>query len=60
VLYVNGEPYVLRDVECPFTNLEYPGIDKERVEDVRPLPISPRVCHVMHPSLDRSLPVCSL
>lgn len=32
VLYINGRPFVLREVERPFTNLEYTGIDRERVE----------------------------
>ena len=32
VLYINGHPYVLREMEQPFSNLEYPGITRARVE----------------------------
>ncbi|KAI3440985.1 uncharacterized protein J3R85_003031 [Psidium guajava] len=33
VIYINGKPFVLREVERPFKNmLEYSGIDRERVE----------------------------
>ncbi|KAJ6956755.1 paladin isoform X2 [Populus alba x Populus x berolinensis] len=33
VIYINGEPFVLREVERPFKNmLEYTGIGRERVE----------------------------
>lgn len=34
VVYINGRPYVLREVERPFTNLEYTGINRERVEEM--------------------------
>ncbi|XP_028792052.1 paladin-like, partial [Neltuma alba] len=34
VVYINGRPFVLRDVEKPFTNLEYTGIDRERAEQM--------------------------
>eukprot|EP00899_Mesostigma_viride_P028287 jgi/Mesvir1/8643/Mv02588-RA.1 len=34
VLYVNGRPFVLREVERPFSNLEYTGINTERVEQM--------------------------
>lgn len=30
--YVNGQPYVLREVERPFSNLELTGVSGERVE----------------------------
>ncbi|KAK7284493.1 hypothetical protein RJT34_19239 [Clitoria ternatea] len=32
--YINGRPFVLRDVEKPFSNLEYTGINRERVEQM--------------------------
>ncbi|MBA0708592.1 hypothetical protein Golax_023695, partial [Gossypium laxum] len=33
VVYINGKPFVLREVERPYKNmLEYSGIDRERVE----------------------------
>eukprot|EP00268_Persea_americana_P018041 TRINITY_DN18855_c0_g1_i4.p1 TRINITY_DN18855_c0_g1~~TRINITY_DN18855_c0_g1_i4.p1 ORF type:complete len:1287 (-),score=280.78 TRINITY_DN18855_c0_g1_i4:321-4181(-) len=34
VVYINGRPFVLRDVERPFSNLEYTGIDRGRVEQM--------------------------
>ncbi|KAL8144431.1 hypothetical protein V2J09_017463 [Rumex salicifolius] len=34
VVYINGRPFVLRDVESPFSNLEYTGISRARVEDM--------------------------
>ncbi|KAI8474087.1 MAG: inositol hexakisphosphate-domain-containing protein [Monoraphidium minutum] len=34
VLYVNGKPYVVREADQPFCNLEYTGIDRSRVEDM--------------------------
>lgn len=34
VVYINGRPFVLRDVERPFSNLEYTGIDRARVEQM--------------------------
>ncbi|KAF7804996.1 paladin-like isoform X1 [Senna tora] len=34
VVYINGRPFVLRDVERPFSNLEYTGINGERVEQM--------------------------
>ncbi|KAI9099076.1 hypothetical protein K1719_024843 [Acacia pycnantha] len=34
VVYINGRPFVLRDVERPFTNLEYTGIDRDRAEQM--------------------------
>lgn len=34
VVYINGRPFVLRDVEKPFSNLEYTGINRDRVEDM--------------------------
>ncbi|KAH7442546.1 hypothetical protein KP509_03G093600 [Ceratopteris richardii] len=34
VIYINGRPYVLREVERPFTNLEYTGINRARVEQM--------------------------
>ncbi|KAK9804170.1 hypothetical protein WJX73_008272 [Symbiochloris irregularis] len=32
VLYINGKPYVVRESNKPFANLEYTGIDRSRVE----------------------------
>jgi hypothetical protein len=32
VLYVNGRPFVVREADKPFANLEYTGIDRVRVE----------------------------
>ncbi|KAB2003186.1 hypothetical protein ES319_D11G113500v1 [Gossypium barbadense] len=34
VVYINGHPFVLRDVERPFSNLEYTGINRDRVEQM--------------------------
>ena len=34
VIYVNGQPYVLREADKPFSNVEYTGIDAFRVEDM--------------------------
>eukprot|EP00850_Spirogloea_muscicola_P022112 SM000277S10347 [mRNA] locus=s277:33301:42396:- [translate_table: standard] len=34
VIYINGRPFVLREVERPFSNLEYTGIDRARVEEM--------------------------
>ncbi|KAG6550760.1 hypothetical protein Mapa_007664 [Marchantia paleacea] len=34
VLYINGRPFVLREIEHPFTNLEYTGINRARVEQM--------------------------
>ncbi|KAJ7557303.1 hypothetical protein O6H91_05G121100 [Diphasiastrum complanatum] len=34
VVYVNGRPFVLREVQRPFTNLEYTGINRARVEEM--------------------------
>lgn len=34
VLYINGKPYVVREADQPFCNLEYTGIDRSRVEDM--------------------------
>lgn len=34
VIYINGRPFVLRDAERPFSNLEYTGINRERVEQM--------------------------
>ncbi|XVE77374.1 hypothetical protein DITRI_Ditri13aG0057200 [Diplodiscus trichospermus] len=34
VVYINGRPFVLRDVERPFSNLEYRGINRDRVEQM--------------------------
>lgn len=30
--YINGKPFVVREAERPFSNLEYTGIDRARVE----------------------------
>ncbi|GAB4814185.1 hypothetical protein N2152v2_001231 [Parachlorella kessleri] len=32
VIYINGRPFVVREADKPFANLEYTGIDRERVE----------------------------
>ena len=34
LLYVNGSPYVVRESDKPFANLEYSGIDAARVEEM--------------------------
>jgi hypothetical protein len=34
LVYVNGQPFVLREVERPFSNLELTGITRERVEQM--------------------------
>lgn len=34
VLYVNGKPFVVRESDKPFANLEYTGINKEHVEEM--------------------------
>lgn len=34
VVYINGRPFVLRDVERPFSNLEYTGINRVRLEQM--------------------------
>jgi hypothetical protein len=34
VLYINGKPYVVREADQPFCNVEYTGIDRSRVEDM--------------------------
>eukprot|EP01023_Acetabularia_acetabulum_P060681 TRINITY_DN72973_c0_g1_i1.p2 TRINITY_DN72973_c0_g1~~TRINITY_DN72973_c0_g1_i1.p2 ORF type:complete len:163 (-),score=15.36 TRINITY_DN72973_c0_g1_i1:75-524(-) len=34
LIYINGRPYVVREVEHPFQNLEYTGINRERVESM--------------------------
>ena len=34
VLYINGKPFVLREMEHPFANVEYTGITSTRVEDM--------------------------
>ncbi|CAL1398805.1 unnamed protein product [Linum trigynum] len=34
LMYINGRPFVLRDVERPFSNLEYTGINRSRVEQM--------------------------
>ncbi|XVE73576.1 hypothetical protein DITRI_Ditri11bG0129700 [Diplodiscus trichospermus] len=34
VVYINGRPFVLRDVGRPFSNLEYTGINRDRVEQM--------------------------
>ncbi|KAG2693104.1 hypothetical protein I3760_08G082200 [Carya illinoinensis] len=34
VVYINRRPFVLRDVEQPFSNLEYTGINRARVEQM--------------------------
>jgi hypothetical protein len=34
LVYINGQPFVLREVERPFSNLELTGITRERVEQM--------------------------
>ncbi|XP_042416053.1 paladin-like [Zingiber officinale] len=34
VIYINNRPFVLRDVENPFSNLEYTGINRVRLEQM--------------------------
>eukprot|EP00882_Tetradesmus_deserticola_P024636 GHRQ01026937.1.p1 GENE.GHRQ01026937.1~~GHRQ01026937.1.p1 ORF type:complete len:178 (+),score=59.55 GHRQ01026937.1:160-693(+) len=34
VLYINGKPFVVRESDQPFRNVEYTGIDRSRVEDM--------------------------
>eukprot|EP00879_Flechtneria_rotunda_P018628 GHRR01019549.1.p1 GENE.GHRR01019549.1~~GHRR01019549.1.p1 ORF type:complete len:942 (+),score=356.76 GHRR01019549.1:158-2983(+) len=34
VLYINGKPYVVREADQPFCNVEYTGIDRSHVEDM--------------------------
>lgn len=34
VIYINGRPFVVREADKPFANLEYTGIDRERVESM--------------------------
>lgn len=34
VVYINGRPFVLRDVEKPFSNVEYTGINRKRLEQM--------------------------
>ncbi|KAK1398683.1 Paladin [Heracleum sosnowskyi] len=34
VVYINGRPFVLRDVERPFSNLEHTGINRFRLEQM--------------------------
>lgn len=34
LVYINGKPYVVREADQPFCNLEYTGIDRSRVEDM--------------------------
>jgi Inositol hexakisphosphate len=31
---INGRPFVVREADKPFQNLEYTGIDRTRVEDM--------------------------
>lgn len=33
-LQINGRPFVVREADKPFQNLEYTGIDRSRVEDM--------------------------
>ena len=34
LLYIKGHPFVVRDADKPFANLEYTGINRKRVEDM--------------------------
>jgi hypothetical protein len=41
VLYINGKPYVVREADQPFCNLEYTGIDRSRCGPL------PRLAHLI-------------
>ncbi|GFR48167.1 hypothetical protein Agub_g10003 [Astrephomene gubernaculifera] len=34
LVFINGQPFVVREADQPFCNLEYTGIDRSRVEDM--------------------------
>ncbi|KAG2430310.1 hypothetical protein HYH02_013787 [Chlamydomonas schloesseri] len=34
LVFINGNPFVVREADQPFCNLEYTGIDRSRVEDM--------------------------
>eukprot|EP00197_Chlamydomonas_leiostraca_P007983 CAMPEP_0202863826 /NCGR_PEP_ID=MMETSP1391-20130828/4304_1 /ASSEMBLY_ACC=CAM_ASM_000867 /TAXON_ID=1034604 /ORGANISM="Chlamydomonas leiostraca, Strain SAG 11-49" /LENGTH=1425 /DNA_ID=CAMNT_0049543499 /DNA_START=116 /DNA_END=4393 /DNA_ORIENTATION=- len=34
IVFINGNPFVVREADQPFSNLEYTGIDRTRVEDM--------------------------
>jgi hypothetical protein len=34
VIYINSRPFVLRSLREPFANLEYPGIEANRIEEM--------------------------
>ncbi|GLI60364.1 hypothetical protein VaNZ11_002488 [Volvox africanus] len=34
LIFINGHPFVVREADQPFCNLEYTGIDRSRVEDM--------------------------
>jgi protein-tyrosine phosphatase len=34
ILFINGRPFVVREADKPFANLEYTGIDRKHVEDM--------------------------
>ncbi|KAL6757552.1 inositol hexakisphosphate-domain-containing protein [Haematococcus lacustris] len=34
LVFINGNPFVVREADQPFNNLEYTGIDRSRVEDM--------------------------
>ena len=34
ILFINGRPFVVREADKPFANLEYTGINRENVEDM--------------------------
>lgn len=34
LIFINGQPFVVREADQPFSNLEYTGIDRSRVEDM--------------------------
>jgi hypothetical protein len=34
LVFINGQPFVVREADQPFSNLEYTGIDRTRVEDM--------------------------
>ena len=34
LIFINGQPFVVREADQPFSNLEYTGIDRSRVEEM--------------------------
>ncbi len=55
-LQINGRPFVVREADKPFQNLEYTGIDRSRVEDMEARLKSDVLREVVSPSLPRPHP----